>query len=331
MQDPSNNDPFAGDPWPQHEIPEPIMEENGVRSGASDNSHGESEKEQLLGGTNGAGPDAKGDHINESSFEVNAPSNRGKPPLFNILNTRLQSHQKDDKAKGSNNEHATESERHVSFKTDDNYEKLDSEPIEFVFLPKKAAKFGRGSSSTDFFEHLLQEKDDPFDDETDSPELPHAVGSIQTKDTIENLQEKQEHKISYGILKSEQGNRSFLKDRLTASLRGKQSSAPVKGSEKSPLLGKHSSPESPVSLINSSHPRHSLKDEETPNLSSPTRSYNSSEDDSQFHNISEDTDQHPSPSILSEEGEGVCSKYSQLSDHGSSTSSPLTSGENGEK
>ncbi|GFR86342.1 TBC1 domain family member 24 [Elysia marginata] len=67
------------------------------------------------------------------------------------------------------------------------------------------------------------------------------------------------------------------------------------------------------------------KSAETSLLQSPQRSEGSSEDDSPFLNTSEEADNFLSPSNASDDGLGVCSKYSQLSEDGSSPSSPAAS------
>ncbi|XP_059145627.1 GTPase-activating protein skywalker-like isoform X2 [Physella acuta] len=335
MLNPSNdNECFHSEPWPADPASTEQTNENVSEIVADIDLEIEGEKEQLLGCSNSEGSKRNSSSSADQSTESNVSAS-GRS-LFNKLQNKSPLSHKEDKLKFSKSttESAAEHEKHVSFKAEDKYAPIeDDEPEPFVFVAKKASKFGRGSSSTDFFGYLLDEDDTDSNNVLKSSPDSHkfSLSSSPNKD-VQAVHEKDETKISYSPVKSEPGSRSFLKDKFASSLRSKPSSTPVKGSEKSPLLGKHSSPSSPVSSVNASLHRHSSKeDSQLEHLLSPTRSYNSSEDDSQFHNISEDTDQHPSPSVLSDEGEGVCSKYSQLSEHGSSTSSPVTSGENGDR
>ncbi|XP_055868774.1 GTPase-activating protein skywalker-like [Biomphalaria glabrata] len=326
MQEPTEND-VSGALWPHSEVLDTDVEKHVLDAETPDRFE-ECEKAQLI---SDAGEGESEENIvksNEIVAEASVGSHKSRTPRFNLrlVNSRTQKSQKDAKSKDGHVENGLEKDKHVSFEGDGKYEHLEDAP-KLEFVSDKARKFGRGSSSTDFFGHSSEEDDN--ESESVDTRVSGTTVNVQNDEVVAITSSSlEDNKTPYSILKSENHNRSFLKDKLTSSIRGKQSNVPVKGSEKSPLLGKHSPPSS-VSSVNASLPRHSFKDEDSHHeqLSSPTRSFNSSEDDSQFHNLSEDTDQHPSPSIISDDGDGACNKYSQLSEHGSSTSSPLTSGD----
>ncbi|GFN73983.1 hypothetical protein PoB_000048900 [Plakobranchus ocellatus] len=187
--------------------------------------------------------------------------------------------------------------------TNPNKVKTDLDQTSLHVVSTNASQFGFGSSNSDFRVTFDTEADPASGDKdkTDqSPPVEPKENNAQEKSlkgTNKKVESKKNGKSRDSKSSIEQGNVTIESSGSVAFFNASPSSKYNRGD----------------------------KDAETSLLQSPQRSDISSEDDSPFLNTSEEADNFLSPSNASDDGLGVCSKYSQLSEDGSSPSSPEAS------
>ncbi|XP_012943237.2 uncharacterized protein LOC101858574 isoform X2 [Aplysia californica] len=215
----------------------------------------------------------------------------------------------------------------------------------FVFVAKRATRFGLGTSSSDAFfdrsdldneesEHFVFDdgmSDDPHEEQsqitftapliTDDRELKgfhdNAVLSDSTADEGHNKMQFLSEPDDNDVTLKEDSSESL---ELNGAIETKRAKSPLLTSLMRP--GKnHSNKIHTSKFPGKDSEKHPILD---PSLS---KSEESSDEDSALINDSEDTEHIFSPSNLSEdtENQAVCSKYSQLSEDGSFPSSPVKS------